>query len=149
MVVGGEVISGGVRHRRCIVLVRRSGGDTYDFACPPEPRGGRTMLVAVAEAEAKREVDMRLWGQQRMMTSAYMRNDEDSGCGRARLGTLGGKSLIVYQSAERQRRLLQRSRRQRTVPPSISNGVSKERRQRIDWIIGRGVLAADRGNDDS
>ena len=31
----------------------------YAFACPPKTRGGRTMSMAKAEAEAKMEVDVR------------------------------------------------------------------------------------------
>ena len=59
--VGGEISSGGVSRLRHIVLIWRSGGDIYAFACPPKPRERRTLSVAVvvAEAEEKREVDVR------------------------------------------------------------------------------------------
>ena len=54
--VGGDISSGRVRRLCCVGLARRSGVDAYSFACPTKPRGRRTM--SVAEAEAKREVDV-------------------------------------------------------------------------------------------
>ena len=56
------------------------GGRRICFCMPTLTEGGVcTLPVVMAEAEAKEEVDVRLWGRQRMMTAAYMREDEDSG----------------------------------------------------------------------
>ena len=45
----GEVVSGGVRRSCCTGIVWQLGGTkrSYAFACRPEPRGQRTLLLAV------------------------------------------------------------------------------------------------------
>ena len=46
-VVGGEVVSGGVRRHRYIGL-GWGATQSYDFACPPEPRGRRILSLVEA-----------------------------------------------------------------------------------------------------
>ena len=76
--------------------------------------------------------------------------------GRIRSGTLGRKLFTVSHLAVRQRRIwylllciLQRSVQQRNVPPSILDAGSQQRKRRLGWIIGRGIVAVVYGIDDS
>ena len=56
------------------------GGDAYDFACRTNQVGGGVLYWwQWGGAETKSEVDVRLWGRQRMMTTADIRDDEDGG----------------------------------------------------------------------